>query len=186
MRFSRTIKIFLFVIVLLIVIGLAVWTFTSPSPLPIQSETQLRSGLFGYSQNVVSYNISDGTGTYDFKFGLDYSRNLTNGSPAKITVYCALVNQQISSFFTRGVALTLQGSSLSIDGRFVNTETVSPSIDSGLQTYSFVIPTVSAISGNHHSLQVNMVVSTIDVNYIGNVGGTYQSVSLNGTFSVAS
>jgi hypothetical protein len=185
MRLTKTIKIAFFVIVASIVVGLLIWTITSPAPLPVQSESQLQAGLFGFSQEVASYNISDGSGTYNFKFGLDYSQNLTGGSPARITVYCALVKQEITSFFTKGAALTLQSSSLSIDRKFDNTVTVSSKIVSGLQTYSFVIPSLSTTSGNH-TLQVNLFVSTLDVYYIGNSLGSYQSILLNGTFTVLS
>jgi hypothetical protein len=183
MKRTKTIRISLFLVIVLIVIGLVVWTVTSPSTLAVQTKNQLENGLFSYSQDTVNYNMTDGSGTYAFKFGLDYSKNLTNDSPVKLTVYCALVNQEISSPFTRGVALALQSSSVSIDQRFDNSIEVTAKIISGLQTYSFVIPNLSTTSGNH-SLQVNILVSTVDVNYIGNAGGTYQSVLLNGTFDV--
>ncbi|MDH2900147.1 MAG: hypothetical protein PXY39_04175 [archaeon] len=185
MKFRKAIKIAILVIVSLIVIGLVIWTVTSPSPLPVQSKGQLQSGLFGFSKDVASYNISDGSGSYSFEFGLDYSQNLTSGSPTRIEVYCALVNQQVTSIFTRGVALALQSSSLFIDGTVDNSIDVSSKLISNLQTYSFVIPNLSSPLGNH-TIQIRILVSTIDVNYIGSSTGTYQPVLLNGTFTLVS
>jgi hypothetical protein len=185
LKISRIIKIALIIIVALILIGLVIWTVISPSPLPVVSQSQLQNGLFGYSKNVASYNISDGSGTYNFKFGLDYSQNLTGGSSTKVAVYCALADKEISSFFTKGVALTLLSSSLSIDGTVDNNLIESSKVQSNLQTYYFGIPAVSTSLGNHN-LQVRILVSTIDVNYIGNSAGSYQSVILNGTFTVVS
>ena len=179
------INLALIIIVATILVGLTIWTLSSPLVLLVQTKSQLQSGLFGFSQSVASYNISEGSGAYRFEFGLDYSHNVTSGSPVKITVYCALVSQQITSFFTKGVALVLGSSSLSIDNKFVNTVRVSSKVVSNLQTYSIVIPALSASPGNHTFL-VNLFVSTVDVNYIGYSGGSFQSVMLNGTFGVLS
>jgi hypothetical protein len=184
MKLPKTIKIASFVIVGLILIGLVIWTVTSPTSLKMQSKSQLQEGLFGFSKDVVGYNISDGSGTYEFEFGLDYSQNLTSGSATKVAVYCALVNEEITSFFTKGVALSLQSSSLSIDGKFDNT-VESSKIISNLQTYYIEIPAVSASLGNH-TLQVSLLVSTIDINYIGNSAGNFHPVLLNGTFTLVS
>jgi hypothetical protein len=183
MNSRKTVVIGVVIVLALILIGLVIWTVTSPSPLPVQSKTEVQQGLFGFSQNVAAYNVSDGSGTYNFEFGLDYTKNLTTGSPAKITVYCALVDEEITSFFTRGVALTLQSASLSIDNKSDNTLSVSSKVFSNLQTYSFVISALSASAGNH-TLQVKLLLSTLDVNYIGNSAGSYQLVLLNGSFSV--
>ena len=185
MKLRKTIKIAVLAIVSLIVIGIVIWTVTSPSPLPVQSKGQLQGTLFGFSKDVASYNISDGSGAYYFEFGLDYSQNLTSGSPTRVEVYCALVNQQVTSLFTKGVALILQSSSLFIDGSVDNSIDVSSKVISNLQTYTFVIPDLSSPLGNH-DIQIRILVSTLDVNYIGSSAGTYQPVLLNGTFTVVS
>ncbi len=185
MRLSKITKIVLIVVVMLIVISLVVWTVTSPPPLPVESQSELQSGLFGVSKSVTGFNISDGSGTYYFKFGLDFTQNLTSGGATKIAIYCALADQEITSFFTKGVALSLQSSTLLIDGIVDSSVTVSSKVQANLQTYYLEIPTVSFSLGNH-SLQVRLLVSTIDVNYIGNSVGSYQLILLNGNFTVNS
>ncbi len=185
MKVSSIIKMTAIAIVLLTIISLVVWTVTSPRPLRVQSESQLQNGLFGGSETTIGYNISDPSGTYHFEFGLDYSENLTSNSATRVAVYCALVNQQITSFFTRGVALALQSSSFLIDGAIDSSAIVKSNLQSNLETFYFEIQNFQAPVGNH-TLQVRIFISTVDINYIGNSLGTYQSVVLNGSFTVSS
>ncbi len=171
------------VIVLAIIIGLLLWTIDSPSPLPVQSVSQLTSGLFGGSLSTVGYNITDSSGTYFFKFGLDYSAKIPNTGSSRMAIYCGLVSEHISSGFTKGVALSLQSSTLLIDGQSYPNVQVSSQRISGLQAFYFEIQNLALPSGNH-TLKIEAFLATADVNYIGNTLGTYLTVSLNGTIDV--
>jgi hypothetical protein len=185
LKFSKFLRFAIVVIVGLIIIALVTWTVTSPSPLVVLSQNQLRNGIFGVSSSVENYSINDGSGTYHFEFGLDYTQNLTAGSATRVAVYSALVGEQISSFFTRGVSLALQSSSVSINGSVDGSAIVTTKKQAGLQTFYFEIPNVPNLHSDD-SLQVRILVSTIDVNYVGNTLGSYQPVLLNGTFVVSS
>lgn len=173
------------IIVIVIIIGLLIWTIESPAPLPIQSESQLTNGLFGGSSSTVGYNISDSSGTYFFKFGLDYSSPIPIAGSTRIAVYCGLVSEDIISGMTKGVALSLQSSTLLIDGQSYPNVKVSSQRISGLQAFYFEIQNIALPSGNH-TLKIETFLATIDVNYIGNTLGTYLTASLNGTIDVTS
>lgn len=170
-------------IILAILIGLLVWTVESPAPIPVQSEAQLEKGLFGGSYSTAGYNISDSSGTYFFKFGLQYDPKIPNASSTRLAVYCGLVGEQITSGFTKGVALSLQTSALLIDGQSYPNVQVSSQRESGLEIFYFGIQDLAVASGNH-TVTVKVFLATIDVNYIGNTLGTYQTVSLNGSIDV--
>jgi hypothetical protein len=171
------------VIIIAIIVGLSLWTIESPAPLPVQSESQLAHGLFSSSTATIGYNLSDGSGTYFFKFGLDYSSIVPNASSSRMALYCGLVNEQITSGFTKGVALSLQSYNLLIDGQSYPGVQVSTQRVSGLQVFYFEIQNLFLPSGNHKFL-IRAFLATTDVNYIGNALGTYQTVSLNGTIDV--
>ena len=184
MKLSVALKILAVVIVASILIGLFVWTVTSPPTLSVQSVSDLQNGLFGGSSSKQSYNVTDGSGTYQLAFGLQYDQNITAGSMTRIAVYIALESEKISSSFTKGIALTLESSTLSIDGKPVSGVQITSSIQDNLQTYYFALEHAPVSSGNH-SLEVGITVSTIDVNYIGSVLGNYQPVNLNGTINIS-
>jgi hypothetical protein len=184
-KFSKIVKLVIVTAIILIIAGLVVWTLISPKPLAVLSQSQLQNGLFGSSETTAGYNITDASGTYHFEFGIDYSKNLTSNSATRVAVYCALVNEQITSFFTKGVALILQSSSFIIDGKLDSNVVVKSNMQPNLQTYYFEIQNLQASIGND-TLQVRMFLSTVDVNYIGSSVGTYQTVVLNGTFGVSS
>jgi hypothetical protein len=172
------------VIVFAIIISLLIWTIESPAPLPVQSESSLTSGLFGSSSSTVGYNISDSSGTYFFKFGLDYSSPIPNGGSTRMVVYCGLVSGDITSGFTKGIALSLQSSTLLIDGQSYSDVKVSSQRISGLQAFYFEIQNLALTSGNH-TIEIKTFLATADVNYIGNTLGAYLTVSLNGTLDVS-
>ncbi len=171
--------------VLVIIIGLVVWTVTSPAPLPVVSHSELSGGLFSVSSTTASYNVSDASGNYRLEFGMDYSKNLTAGATTRIAIYCALVSEEVSSAFTRGIAISLQSSSVVIDNATQNNVIVTSKLQSGLQTYYFQISSLPSKAGNH-SLELKLLFSIIDVNYIGNSLGNYQPVNVNGTLFVIS
>jgi hypothetical protein len=171
------------VIVLAIIVGLLIWTIESPTPLPVQSVSQLTNGLFGGSSSTVGYNVSDSSGTYFFKFGLDYSTKITNSGSSRMAIYCGLVGERITSGFTKGVALSLKSSTLLIDGQSYPNVQVSSQRVSGLQAFYFAIQNLALPAGNH-TLKIETLLATTDDNYIGNTVGTYVTVSLNGTIDV--
>ncbi len=182
MKPSKLIKVLAIIIVVAILIGLSFWTLSSPAAMQVQSPTQLRNGLFGAATLKVGDNITDGTGTYYFLFGLDYDQNITSGGPTRIAVYCALASEKINSAFTKGVALILESSSILIDGRSIDNVNVSSVVQASLETYYYVFQGLSLSQGSHN-LEIKITVTTVDVNYVGNALGTYQTVNLNGTFN---
>lgn len=169
------------VVIIVIAVALSAWTLSSPSVLPVHSQADLENGLFASSYTSVSYNITDGSGEYFFKFGVDYDQTILNHSATEISVYCALAGERITSYITKGVALSLQSSSLVVDGRPFSGSTITSKLESGLQVYSFGIRNFAGPEGNH-TFSVLLFVSTVDVNYIGNLPGSFQAVSLNGSF----
>ncbi len=171
--------------VFLVVFGVAVWTVTSPPILGVQSEAQLGSSLFSFAKSSTVQNFTDGSGGYNFKFGLDYSANVIQGEQVQLAVYCALTAEQISSSFTRGVALSLQSASLSLDGRQDSGVKTASKFQPGLQIF-YIQNIDTNIAMGLHNVTARLILSTVDVNYIGNFQGSTQVVMLNVVLNITS
>ncbi|MHB1909035.1 MAG: hypothetical protein ACYCQJ_09230 [Nitrososphaerales archaeon] len=167
---------------MLVIIGLVAWTEAAPPFLGVQSRNSLQSGLFGTSLTETQRNITDYGGSFSFLFGLDYNQNITRGSASEIAVYCALQSES-PGFFTKGVSLSLDGSSVTIDGNPDSNFTFASRFEPSMQIYYFGNPAMDLDNGNH-TLQVKLFLSTTEVNYIGYTAGSFMSVLLNGTFVV--
>lgn len=169
--------------VILLVVGLAAWTAASPPILGVQSEARLNSSLFSFAKSFATQNFTDGSGAYTFRFGFDYSANISQGEKVQLAIYCALTYQDISSPFTRGVALSLQSFSLSIDGRQNAGINTASRTQPGLQIY-YIQNLNTNIPAGLHNMSARMIVSTVDVNYIGNLQGSTQVVTLKGFLNI--
>ena len=170
-------------VVTLLLVGVAAWTAASPPILGVQSRAQLDSSLFSYAKSFATQNFTDGSGAYTFRFGFDYSANISQGEKVQLAIYCALTYEHISSPFTRGVALSLQSSSLSIDGRQDAGINTGSRNEPGLQIY-YIQNLNTNIPAGLHNMSARLIVSTVDVNYIGNFQGSTQVVTLNGFLNI--
>lgn len=170
-------------VAVLVVLALVAWTVYSPVTLSPQSESQLSSSLFQYAKTTKLLNISDGEGSYSFLFGLDYNESARSGVPTIVEVFASLVGEDKGTSFLTGVALQIVSSNILIDGseEFGVVSMVTRS--SGI-----LIDRLSNVeineTGGTHLLSARLIVSTVDVNYIGYFTGTDEVVSLNGTISV--
>ncbi len=185
MRFSKRIKIITVVLIAIVIAGLVAWTLTSPAPLQVQSQNELKTGIFSVSKTTLAYNITDGSNAYQFEFGFDYDSNITQSSSIEYAVYGALVAEQISSPFARGVALSLQSASLLIDSHVDGSVKTSFQVKSGLATVYFQNPNTDLALGPHN-MTVRLVVSPVDIGYIGNVDSSPIIVILQGAMNVTS
>ncbi len=169
--------------VLLVVIGIVFWTFSAPQALKVQSQSDLRSGIFSISTSQNWLNATDGAGSYSFKFGLDYNTNVTQGSAVEIKVYGALVSEKITSSFTRAISLTVNSASLLIDNSDDTLVQAATSLRGGIFTESFQNLDSSLPVGSHN-LTIALLVSVVDLNYIGYSVGAPMAESLSGLFNV--
>ena len=167
---------------MVVIIGLVAWTETAPPFLGVQSKNSLQNGLFGTSLAETQRNITNYGGSFSFLFGLDYNQNITRGSASELAVYCVLQSESLG-FFTKGVSLSLDGSSVTIDGNPDSNFTLASRSEPSMQIYYFGNPRIELNSGNH-TLQVKLFLSTTEVNYIGYTGGSFMSVLLKGTFVI--
>ena len=168
----------------IILLSLLLWTVLSPPILLPQSESSLSNSLFQFAKTTKVLNVTDAEGSYSFLMGMDFNETVSPGSPTIVEVLISLANEQKSSAFLRGVSFTIESSAVLIDGRG----------DAGLKSMStrnggIVTDRLSGIDINQtsgiHSLVTRLIVSTVDVNYIGYVSGNEQIVLLNGTISVS-
>jgi hypothetical protein len=180
--FSRHWKIIaLVVFVEAVLISLALWTAYSPSTLSVQNPSELSNSLFQFAKTTRAGNATDASGSYSFLFGADYNTTFSAGVPTIVEVYATVTSEQITSSFTKGVALQIDEAQVLIDG----------AQDSGVkeritESNQMLIDYLSYVQSNGalgtHTLSVRLIVSIIDVNYIGYAQGTQFLVSLNGTF----
>jgi hypothetical protein len=167
----------------LVFAGLFLWTASAPGALVLQSHEALSEGIFSFSKSEISINATDSAGSYSFKFGLDYVENASLGSSIEAKVYGALVTEEISSSFTRAISLSVRSASLLEDGVVdvqVETETT---LRGGILTESFQNPSTE-LSLGQHNLTVRLLVSCVDLNYIGYNVDPPQVVTLQGLFNV--
>ncbi len=178
---KKSVSILIFLIVL--VGGLSAWTIESPAVMSIQTQNQLNSSLFSYSNTFSEINISDSSGNYGFRFGLAYPPEIQAGVTTRFDVYAALVAEQLTSSFTRGVSLQVQSASLTIDGKPDTGIKIDSKTQPDLQIFYLEFINTTLPDGKHN-LSARLIVSTIDINYIGYVSGASQVVVLNGSFNV--
>ena len=176
-------KLVLAVILVLVVVSLSIWTFVSPVPMKVNSESQLSESLFQFAKSTTVANFSDAEGTYSFLFGIDYNSSVASGQETIVSVYASLTSEHLNSGFARGVALRIESATVLFDGiedLGVKTRiTYSPNIL--IEYLTFV--KVGENSGEH-LLTARLIVSTVDVNYIGFFLGTESVVSLGGNLTV--
>jgi hypothetical protein len=168
---------------MLIIAGLAAWTISSPKPMSLQSPGQLQTGIFSFSKSQIALNTSDGSGSYSFRFGLDYDSNVSAGTQTVFKVYVVLVGEKITSFFTRAVSMDVTSALVLIDGTDDAGVKTSSAINGGILTESLENPNTSLAAGSHN-LTVRLIVSTIDLNYVGYSTGPSQVAELSGLFNI--
>jgi hypothetical protein len=175
-------KLTVVVVVDLLLISLALWTAYSPAILSTRTPSEISTSLFQFAKTTEVVNTSDSAGAYSFLFGEDYNSTLTSGVPTILQVYASLTAAQISSGFTKGVGLQFDETRILIDGSQVAgaNERITPGTNSTIDFLSFVPPNI--VPGTH-TLSVRLIVSSVDVNYIGYFSGNQFLVTLNGTFS---
>jgi hypothetical protein len=173
------------VVIAVIVGSLAAWTLLSPAALSPQNNGELYSGIFSASKSVSSLNLSDGAGSYSFLFGLDYVSNISQGSAVEFKVYGALVDQKIDSGFTRAISLQVDSASMFVNSSEDTSSRTSESIRAGIMTESFQNPNTNIPLGVYN-LTIRLLVSTVDLNYVGYSVGTMGVVTMAGNFSITS
>jgi hypothetical protein len=176
-------KILSILIVVLLAASLASWTLLSPKYMTVQSGVEDSNSLFQYASSRQVVNFSDAGGSYGFLFGLDYNRNVSAGVPTIVEVYASLISQQKSSGFMRGVALQVTAATVLIDGVEDEGVKIRFTSNSAILIYYLTGVQVNETEGLY-SLSVRLVVSTVDVDYVGYFSGNEEVVSLNGTLSV--
>ena len=182
---QRNLKKFLILgVILILLISLPAWTALSPQVLSVQSDSQIASSLFQFAKAKQLVNFTDGEGSYTFLFGMDYNDTAAPGVPTIVEVFASLVGQTMSSGFLRGVGLEVTHSAILIDG-------VQDSGISSRTTTSgeILIERLSQVeinqTGGIHVISAHLIVSTVDVNYLGYLSGTEELVSLNGTIAIS-
>lgn len=147
-----------------------------------QTGSDLSRSLFHYANENETVSFSDSEAHYSFLFGMSYNTNVSQGQMIIVEIFSSLLSQK-SSGLMRGVALHLDSASVSIDGLQVKPievrVTSSPTI---LIVYLTSIQ-INAGAGKH-LISARLLLSTIDVNYLGYFGGSEQAVNLNGTIVV--
>jgi hypothetical protein len=181
---SRHSKVLIAVsLIAIILLSLEVWTVFAPEILNPQSETSLNETLFHYAVTKSILDITDGEGSYSFLFGLDYNETASAGIPSIVLVYVSMLSEQRSSSFLKGTGLTIESANVLIDG--VEVSGVRSAVSS---TGSILTDRLSNVAinetGGSHQISARLLVSTVDVNYIGYFGGSEEAISLNGTINV--
>jgi len=176
-------KILSAAVIIIISGSILAWTILSPRILSPQSKGQLSDSLFGFVKSTSVLNVSDGEGSYSFLFGLDYNATLSPGVPTIVEVFVSLLSENKTSGFLRGVSLDFVSSTVLIDG----------SEDAGVKSMvtnsgSIITDRLSGVdindTGGTHQLSARLIISTVDVNYIGFLGGNELVTSLNGTITI--
>jgi hypothetical protein len=182
--FTRRWKILALVIITeVVLISLALWTAYSPPVLSVQDSSELSNSLFQFAKNIRVVNATDVSGSYSFVFGADYNTTFTSGVPTIVEVYAALTSEQITSSFRKGVALQIDEAQVSIDG--TQDSGFKERITENNQMLIDYLSYVQAMgTPGTYSVTVRLIVSTLDINYIGYTQGTQFLVSLNGTFTL--
>ena len=108
---------------------------------------------------------------------------LSPGIPSIVLVYVSMLTEQRTSGFLKGTGLAIDSAEVLIDG--VEVSGVRSAVSS---TGSILTDRLSNVAinetGGTHQISARLLVSTVDVNYIGYFGGSEEAISLNGTISV--
>ncbi len=174
---------FALIIAAIVLVSLEVWTISAPRILTPQPEASLNSSLFQYAETKNVLNFTDGEGEYSFLFGLDYNSTVAPGEPSIVLVYISMLNEQRSSGFLKGTTLSIISAKVLIDGFEDSGVTSRVSSNGAVLTDRLSDVDINDSSGTH-VLTARLIVSTVDVNYIGYSNGSEEPISLNGTITI--
>jgi hypothetical protein len=170
-------------VVAIVLVSLEAWTASAPQILTPQSEASLSNSLFQYTETKNIWNVSDSEGSYSFLFGMDYNQTMSPGVPSIVLIYISMLTEEKSSGFLKGTGLAIEGAKILIDG--VEDAGVQSRV---LSNGAVLTDRLSGVdineTGGTHQLSARLIVSTVDVNYIGYLGGSEEPVSLNGTITI--
>ena len=148
-----------------------------------QNDAQLAGTLFNSAINVITVNVSDSSGTFSFKFGLDVANPIQKGSASRLSIYAALTSQQITSSFSKGISLSLETASLTLDNSLDGSIKIVTATQGNLLAYYLENINTNLPDGSH-TISARLIVTTIDVNYIGFTQGSIAAVTLEGTVNI--
>ncbi|MDA4130086.1 MAG: hypothetical protein OK457_04905 [Thaumarchaeota archaeon] len=180
----RNWKIIAFVfLVEVVLLSLALWTAFSPAYFSVQSKSEI-ANLFQFAKTTENVSITDSTGDYNFVFGMDYNSTQNPSIPTITEVYASLSSATFLSALAKGVALHVDDASIFFDGVQVSgvMQRVNTAQNIIFVYLSYVL--VKSTSGVHH-LSVRLLLSTVDVNYIGYFSGNQFLAILNGTVEIS-
>jgi uncharacterized membrane protein len=183
---KNTLRVLILAIIILILLGVsAEYTLLrAPAIMQVQSSSDQENSIISVAHVFQNASFTDGSGSYTFRLGFDYpNTSIASGGATVFKVYGVLTSEQISSFFTRGVSLSLESGSLLVDGHYDNNAKVDVINQASIFVIEFEVLNANFTQGSH-SVSARLVLSTIDVDYIGYFTGQTQIVELNGTFSV--
>jgi hypothetical protein len=122
-----------------------------------------------------------------FEFGFDYPDvPIPTGSPIQLRVYVALVSENRSSPFLKGISLQLDNASLYADGMPRSGVRIAQRQEANIESYSFQLPDTSFLApGSSHNITAALSFSLVDVNYVGFLKGPSMNVMLTGKLMVA-
>ncbi|HYB04358.1 MAG TPA: hypothetical protein VED17_07845, partial [Nitrososphaerales archaeon] len=181
---SRRLKVLIaLTVIVIILISLEVWTASAPGILTPQSENSVSGTLFQYAVAKSTLNITDGEGSYSFLFGLDYNQSVRPGIPSIVLVYTSMLTEQKTSGFLRGTNLAIDSAKVLIDGIEVLGVKSQVFSNDMILTDRLSDVAINETAGSHQ-ITARLIVSTVDVNYIGYFGGNEEAISLNGTINV--
>jgi hypothetical protein len=177
------IRVIAILIVAVVLVSLAAWTWASPETLSLQPQTSISSSLFQFAKATREFNVTDGEGAYSFLFGIDYNDSTAPGIPTIVDTFVSLVSEQSTSGFLRGVSLNIASASILING------TSATGVKSMLTRNSEIISDrLTGVpidnSSGRVTISARLIVSVVDVNYIGYFAGNDQIVILNGSISI--
>ena len=171
-------------VVVLLGVGVEYTLLKAPPIMQVQSPSDQKNSIISVAHTYQNASFRDGSGSYTFRFGFDYpNTSIPSGGATVFKVYGVLTSEQITSFFTRGVSLNLESGSLIVDGHYDNNAKVDVSTQPSIEVIEFELLNANFTQG-WHTVSARLVLSTIDIDYIGYFTGQTQIVELNGTFSV--
>ena len=184
MGIKRRWKLIAIALVSIIVVGLAAWTFLSPKTMELQSTSEISNSLFQFAKSTERLSFADSEGNFTFLFGIDYNQSMPLAEPAVISIFASLISESGTSPFLRGVSLSVERASVLVNGQEYPGLKTRQTISGGIlieYLTSFQVNT----PGNLTQITARLIVSTIDVNYVGFLPGSEEVIQLNGTVSVS-
>jgi hypothetical protein len=171
------------VVIVVVIVSLADWTVFSPVTLTSSTSQELHESVFQFVKATSILNITDGEGAYSFLLGLDYNDTVSTGLPSIVVVYISLLNEQKNNGFLRGVSLQVVSSRVLVDGVEYPGVKSEVSFNSAILTDRLSGVEINDTAGSHR-ITARLILSTVDVNYIGYLGGSEKAINLNGTITV--